>query len=87
LLRIELHESFYLVLRSKVGGYEFSHSLDPKPTVPSVRDDGAVTVYDILHERVGAEWRQRVGAYCKLRLSPEWVAIALEIKGFKVRKE
>jgi predicted RNA methylase len=50
-------------------------------------DEGAVTVYDILHERHGAEWRQRVSAYRKLRLSPEWVINALEVRGFKVSKE
>jgi predicted RNA methylase len=50
-------------------------------------DDGAVTVYDVLNERDGAEWRQRVSAYRKLRLSPEWVTNSLEVKGFKVRKE
>jgi SAM-dependent methyltransferase len=50
-------------------------------------DDGAVTVYDILHERDGAAWRQRVSAYRKLRLSPAWVADALEVRGFKIRNE
>jgi hypothetical protein len=39
-------------------------------------DDGAVTVYDILHERDGAAWRQRVSAYRKL-----------EVRGFKIRNE
>jgi hypothetical protein len=50
-------------------------------------DEDAVTVYDILHERDGATWRQRVSAYRKLRLSPAWVANALEVRGFKIRNE
>jgi len=50
-------------------------------------DDDGVTVHDILHERHGTGWRQRVSAYRKLRLSPEWVTQELEVKGFKVRKE
>jgi len=50
-------------------------------------EDGAVTVYDILHERAGAQWRQRVSAYRKLRLSPAWVTNALEVRGFKIRNE
>jgi hypothetical protein len=43
--------------------------------------DDAVTVHDILHERDGSDWRQRVSAYRKLRLSPDWVAGTLEAKG------
>jgi hypothetical protein len=50
-------------------------------------EDDSVTVYDILHERDGAAWRQRVSAYRKLRLSPAWVANALEVRGFKIRNE
>jgi hypothetical protein len=50
-------------------------------------EDEVVTVYDILHERVGADWRQRVSAYRKLRLSLEWVARALEAVGLQVRWE
>jgi predicted RNA methylase len=50
-------------------------------------EDEAVMVHDILHERDGAEWRQRVSAYRKLRLSPDWVVRALEAKGFQVRQE
>ena len=50
-------------------------------------EDEAVTVHDILHERDGAEWRQRISAYRKLRLSPEWVVRALEAKGLQVRRE
>ncbi len=47
-------------------------------------DDVAVTVHDILHERTGSDWRQRVSAYRKLRLSPKWVAGVLEGRGLKV---
>src|SRR5450631_133227 len=50
-------------------------------------DDDAVTVHDILNERDGSEWRQRVSAYRKLRLSPDWVAGSLEAKGLQVRIE
>jgi SAM-dependent methyltransferase len=50
-------------------------------------DDEAVTVHDILHERNGGEWRLRVSAYRKLRLSPQWVTGALEGKGLQVRQE
>jgi SAM-dependent methyltransferase len=49
--------------------------------------DGAVTVHDILHERDGSGWRQRVSAYRKLRLSTNWVARALEARGFQVTCE
>jgi hypothetical protein len=50
-------------------------------------DDLAVTVHDILHERDGADWRMRVSAYRKLRLSPDWVADTLEAKGLQVKTE
>jgi len=50
-------------------------------------EDEAVTVHDILHERDGAGWRQRVSAYRKLRLSPEWVSCALKAVGLRVRRE
>ncbi len=50
-------------------------------------DDEAVTVHDILDEREGSEWRQRISAYRKLRLSPEWVAATLKTKGLRVRNE
>ena len=50
-------------------------------------DDVAVTVHDILNERDGSDWRQRVSAYRKLRLSPDWVAGTLEAKGLQVRIE
>ena len=46
-----------------------------------------VSVHDLLHERNGSEWRLRVSAYRKLRLSPEWVATALQARGFTVRVE
>jgi len=47
----------------------------------------SVTVHDILHERDGAGWRQRVSAYQKLRLSLDWVSGVLKDKGFRVRHE
>lgn len=50
-------------------------------------EDETVTVHDILHERDGAGWRQRVSAYRKLRLSVDWVVIALESRGLHVRQE
>jgi hypothetical protein len=50
-------------------------------------DDEAVTVHDILNEREGLDWRQRISAYRKLRLSPDWVAATLEAKGLRVRIE
>lgn len=50
-------------------------------------DESAVTVHDIIQERIGAEWQLRVSAYRKLRLPSEWVARALEAKGLQVRKE
>ena len=50
-------------------------------------EDEAVMVHDILHERERAEWRQRVSAYRKLRLSPEWVARTLEATGLQVIRE
>lgn len=46
-----------------------------------------VTVHDVLHERNGSEWRLRVSAYRKLRLSPEWVSTTLQARGFTVRIE
>ena len=50
-------------------------------------EDEVVTVHDILHEFDGAEWRQSVSAYRKLRLPPEWVARALEVVGLRVKRE
>ena len=50
-------------------------------------DADAVTVYDILNEREGSDWRQRISTYRKLRLSPDWVAGILEAKGLDVRIE
>jgi predicted RNA methylase len=47
--------------------------------------DGYVTVHDILNERNGSAWIQRVSAYRKLRLSPDWVASAIEATGLQVR--
>jgi SAM-dependent methyltransferase len=49
--------------------------------------DDAVTVYDILYERNGMVWQQRVSAYRKLRLSTEWMTQVLRDLGFSVRVE
>jgi len=49
-------------------------------------EDETVTVHDILLEQDGTEWRQRVSAYRKLRLSPAWVVSALEAAGLRVRQ-
>ena len=49
--------------------------------------DGHVNVHDLIHERDGGEWRQRVSAYRKLRLSPDWVASALGKAGFQARRQ
>lgn len=46
-----------------------------------------VTIHDVLHERNGSIWQQRVSSYRKLRLSPEWVTTALQARGFTVRIE
>ncbi len=46
-----------------------------------------VTVHDLLHERSGAGWRQRVSAYRKLRLAPAWVVAALQARGLEARVE
>lgn len=49
--------------------------------------DGYVNVHDLVHERDGGEWRQRVSAYRKLRLAPDWVSSALEKAGFQTRRQ
>jgi 2-polyprenyl-3-methyl-5-hydroxy-6-metoxy-1,4-benzoquinol methylase len=46
-----------------------------------------VTVYDLLHEREGEVWRQRVSSYQKLRLDPQWVASKLTALGLTVRRD
>jgi len=46
-----------------------------------------VIVHDILYERNGTVWQQRVSAYQKLRLSTEWITNALRTTGFSVRVE
>lgn len=50
-------------------------------------EDGYVIVHDLVHERQGAEWRQRISAYRKLRLSPDWVMAALGKAGFQTRRQ
>lgn len=46
-----------------------------------------VDTYDLVYERRGAHWIQRVSSYRKLRLTPEWVAARLRAAGFQVRQE
>jgi hypothetical protein len=46
-----------------------------------------VEVHDLLHERQGSVWQQKVSTYRKLRLAPAWVADALRGAGFSVRSE
>jgi 2-polyprenyl-3-methyl-5-hydroxy-6-metoxy-1,4-benzoquinol methylase len=46
-----------------------------------------VTVHDILQERTATDWRQRISAYQKLRLSPDWVVKVLGVHGLQARKE
>lgn len=50
-------------------------------------EDGYVTVHDLLHERQGGEWRQRISAYRKLRLAPDWVVSALGKAGFQTLRQ
>jgi 2-polyprenyl-3-methyl-5-hydroxy-6-metoxy-1,4-benzoquinol methylase len=47
----------------------------------------SVLVHDILNEWNGSEWRQRISAYRKLRLAPDWVAKALQARGLQVKVE
>jgi len=49
--------------------------------------DSLVTVYDILNEKEGGRWQQRVSSYQKLRLSSEWVMDSIRSVGLKVRQE
>lgn len=49
--------------------------------------DEHVDVHDLVHERHGGEWRQRVSAYRKLRLSPDRVASALDEAGFSTQRQ
>jgi 2-polyprenyl-3-methyl-5-hydroxy-6-metoxy-1,4-benzoquinol methylase len=49
--------------------------------------DDCVDVHDLVHERAGGEWRQRVSVYRKLRLAPDWVAAALGKAGFQTRRQ
>jgi len=46
-----------------------------------------VDVYDVLHERQGSQWTQRVSSYRKLRLPPDWICAALREAGFQVTQE
>jgi len=49
--------------------------------------DSHVTVYDILHEKDGTRWQQRVSSYRKLRLSPQWVMDSIRSAGLNVHQE
>lgn len=49
--------------------------------------DEHVDVYDLLHERVGTQWNQRVSSYRKLRLAPAWVSAKLQDVGFQVTRD
>jgi hypothetical protein len=46
-----------------------------------------VTVHDLLHERNGSTWQQRISSYRKLRLSPDWVTTTLHARGLSVHME
>lgn len=46
-----------------------------------------VNVHDLVHERDGSAWHQRVSAYRKLRLSPDRVVAALDRAGFRVSRQ
>lgn len=50
-------------------------------------EDDCVHVHDLVHERAGGEWRQRVSAYRKLRLAPDWVVAALAEAGFQTQRQ
>lgn len=45
-------------------------------------DGERVRVHDVLHVRYGDHFRQHVGSYVKLRLSPEWIDRELLASGF-----
>lgn len=49
--------------------------------------DDCVDVHDLVHERAGGEWRQRVSAYRKLRLAPDRVVAALGSAGFRTNRQ
>lgn len=50
-------------------------------------EKSGVNVHDLVHERAGSTWRQRVSAYRKLRLSPDWVVSALDRAGFQAHRQ
>ena len=49
--------------------------------------DDWVDVHDLVHERAGGEWQQRLSVYRKLRLAPDWVVAALGKAGFQTRRQ
>jgi SAM-dependent methyltransferase len=48
---------------------------------------GKVRVTDLLYERDGSEWKQKVSSYYKLRLSPSSVMVGLVRSGFQVEED
>lgn len=50
-------------------------------------ENAHVNVHDLVHERDGSGWRQRVSAYRKLRLSPDWVSATLARVGFQTQRQ
>lgn len=47
-------------------------------------DETRVRVHDIVHERSGAGFTQRVSSYEKLRIAPEWMDQELSASGFRI---
>jgi hypothetical protein len=43
-----------------------------------------VLVHDLVHVRQGEDWVFSKSSYRKLRLAPDWVAAALEARGFSI---
>jgi 2-polyprenyl-3-methyl-5-hydroxy-6-metoxy-1,4-benzoquinol methylase len=46
-----------------------------------------VDVHDLVYEREGTHWIQRVSSYRKVRLAPDWVSTTLRDAGFEVTRE
>ena len=49
--------------------------------------ENTVIVHDLLTEKIGGQWLQKVGSYPKLRLAPEWLEAKLEGLGLNSRRE
>jgi SAM-dependent methyltransferase len=43
-----------------------------------------VDIYDIIHERCGGHWNQKISTYKKVRISPTWTYATLKGLGFKI---